>query len=361
MVRTNFTNLYGADMGSGSQLEAEHTAETLRGHTDRELEGNTDLVDRLQGLELPPGVTLLDNDSRIPTPEIEDETPALPEPTPTQLIPTFEGLALQANVPDLDTAKQESFNEIIASCRVYRRVKGFEIDAMSTVSSTRSHGWSVLSGVTSARLTTIGVICLPLYQSELEQFLAIRSLQMPLKSTPTITGHMTYTLRRLNNELDDLSQGPPDGIAAGPIGDDMVRAVMSCATGNVLTMPQVTLASHYMGPSMFSKSSGCIINKNFSPNRLIQVVCSPLQSTFQKVIHSSLLVSSSQHVYITQTLTARARYHSISSKMNGSQLSEFRQVRFPPEYKKFESVESYTNKHSCSTDFDPFHSRQSFC
>ena len=280
VVRTNFINLYESNISSGSQFQAEHTADALRSHTDRELEENTDLADRLRQLELPPDITFLGNESRIPTPEVEVETPKLPELAPTQLLSTIESHQPQSDVPEIDTTIPESFNEIIALSRVYKRVQGLEIDAMSTTLSTRSHGWSVLSGMTSARLTTIGVICLPLHTSELERFLAIGSLQTPLHPATTIRGPMTNASKRLHKELTDLNRDPSLSITAGPIGDNMVCTVTYHATGIMLTVPQVSLASCYYGPSMFCRSSRYITNNNLSPNQPIQVVFSSLQLTF---------------------------------------------------------------------------------
>lgn len=110
-----------------------------------------------------------------------------------------------------------TFDIVLASTRVYNRVQDREVDAMSSVSTTRSHAWSVLSGVSLAQISLIAVISLPLHESELERFRRLTSLAAP--AVPVIR---TGAVKRIEKELTDIGRDPPSCAAAGPIGEDMV-------------------------------------------------------------------------------------------------------------------------------------------
>lgn len=201
MVRVTLTTLYKANSGSGEHFDAEHIATALRSKTDRELEENVDLAKRIQEVELPPNTAILNDDSHTLDPENIDET--LAEPETPQEIQTLEACKPQTVIPYLEAERLESFNEITALSWVYRRVREFEIDAFTTSSTTRSRGWSALSGISSARLSTVGIIGLPLRQSESERLLALKSLQMTSKSFNEVHGDPKPTLIDLEQILNE--------------------------------------------------------------------------------------------------------------------------------------------------------------
>lgn len=132
----------------------------------------------MQRLELPPNMAFVNDDHYPDLSERKNEV--VPELVYSQQIQRFEGCIAQNDVPCLEADALESFNEITALSRVYKRVQAFEADALTTTSTTRSRGWSALSGISSARVSTIGVIALPLRQSELDGIRDIGSFQMSL-------------------------------------------------------------------------------------------------------------------------------------------------------------------------------------
>lgn len=79
---------------------------------------------------------------------------------------------------------QKPFEIVLSRSRVYDRVKDREVDGRMTVSTTRSHAWSVLSGLSLAAISVIAVIHLPLYVAELERFRKIASPSLAGPETP---------------------------------------------------------------------------------------------------------------------------------------------------------------------------------
>lgn len=67
-----------------------------------------------------------------------------------------------------------SYNNTLNSTRVYSRVRNRDVDAVSTVSTSRTRAWSILSGVSIADVSIVAVISLPLYEPELRK---VRQLQ----------------------------------------------------------------------------------------------------------------------------------------------------------------------------------------
>ena len=173
----------------------------------------------------------------------------------------------QTPVPDLDAAAQETYECVLAATRAYQRVQNREADGITHVSTTRSQGWSCLSGLSSGQITSVGVICLPLHQSEIARFRGLSQSPSPrvgvsvnsygnlrepslatgglgtLRSgpysypTPEWRAHYGvrrstwaersneplsgYAISRINKELTDLGRDPPISCSAGPIGDDL--------------------------------------------------------------------------------------------------------------------------------------------
>jgi hypothetical protein len=189
-------------------------------------------------------------------------------------------------VPEVDSSVQDTYDVVLAATRIYRRVEDREVDAISSVSTNRSHAWSALSGLSLAQVSTVAVIQLPLYQPELERFWRLASpstmdslstLAEPSVSqqnslgtysglftgrrsqvqheyphhtdgwlreygiisewgiTPGPDGTARGTLTRIHKELKNIECDPPGMLSVGPIGDEMVYTTTSLSFLSRLT------------------------------------------------------------------------------------------------------------------------------
>ena len=111
---------------------------------------------------------------------------------------------------------------------------------MSSVSSTRSRAWSILSGLSLTQILIIAVLKLPLYDTELDRFYRLASasfttlvgFEIDADNLPP-TGdsqpaklvqkrYLSTFLNRIQRGLYGLERNPLPGIAAGPVGYDPV-------------------------------------------------------------------------------------------------------------------------------------------
>ena len=93
---------------------------------------------------------LRDEGQETTTPDARNTVPvtiATPQP---QSIP----------VPEADLGIQATFDAVLATTKVYDRVKNRDVDAMTSVSTTRPHPWSALPGASLAEISVIAVISL---------------------------------------------------------------------------------------------------------------------------------------------------------------------------------------------------------
>jgi hypothetical protein len=159
--------LNAADLRSESDIEAHETVISLQQHIEQQVEEDSDLASRLVQLELPPGATELDEPvltGGYESPDPEEDAGTVSRGTSS----TTPGAQPSADVnytaegtTEIDTPVQRGFETVLSSSQVYDRVKHRKIDAASTVSTTRSRAWSVLSGLSMAQISVIAVINLP--------------------------------------------------------------------------------------------------------------------------------------------------------------------------------------------------------
>jgi hypothetical protein len=173
---------------------------------------------------MPEGTIEPTNDSRAPSPA-SGEDAAHRDAMQAPAVSTTETQA-EGDPPDsvLDVAHslQVSFDEVLALSRAYQRVRNLESDAVSYASTTRSHSWSILSGISFSQVTRIGVICLPLYEAELVRFHRLASSEeVPAALTRTYSSSILRTLEKHLAELRETHW--TSDIAAGPMGDDLVQ------------------------------------------------------------------------------------------------------------------------------------------
>lgn len=155
-----------------------------------------------------------------------------------------------------------TFEAVLSATRVYDRVRNRGVDDRTSIATTRSHAWSVFSGLSLAEISMIAVIQLPLHEAELHRFRQIASPSWNdsdslrdvhfdgfhdydlwesdeaakiLRSSGRLSdvfqrryGLMSRpydgkpSLVRLKEELSDLEGYPPRTITAAPMDDVLV-------------------------------------------------------------------------------------------------------------------------------------------
>lgn len=161
---------------SDSDLDARENANSLQRLVEQQVELDSNLSIRLEALQLPPAAMKPDKLDCSPSGE-----PQEPEDTElAPLTPTRPGSPRHHDhgnnaIPELGLPIPETFEVILSTTRVYHRVRDREPDDRTSVSTTRSHAWSVLSGLSLAEISVIAVIKLPLHKAELERFRRLAS------------------------------------------------------------------------------------------------------------------------------------------------------------------------------------------
>jgi hypothetical protein len=198
------------------------------------VELDSELSRRLESLQLPPDVIELEhlgdrNMESAKSCQRLRESDSRPARTINMASPIQEAISNNLECDNLEPSHkaltvEESFDLVLASTRVYSRVDDREVDAVSSVSTTRSRAWSILSGLSLTEISVISVIKLPLYEPELIRF---RRLASPLPPSNSSSAGIPDTLRRLRKELANFNRDPPSSCSASPIGDNMVHAKYS--------------------------------------------------------------------------------------------------------------------------------------
>lgn len=218
---------------SVTDLEARQKAGALRDHLEQELDDNQGLADRLAGMELSPELEEMstavfdmnDASSALQTPgDRQDPTTADLELAKTGAINTD----LPLNKPPDQASTNESedddgmtdsefqlsraFEVVMFRTWVYRRNEREIVDGVSTINTTRSRAWSILSGITLSKISTLSVVNLPLTQPEVERFtsLASRSLELRKPAPPTRPSRTDIAIDpRLVKELEAFPKRSP--------------------------------------------------------------------------------------------------------------------------------------------------------
>ena len=246
----------------------------MQENIEQQLEGDSNLASRLQQLDLPPGAVELDelapfepkssgdSDATI---EIQDSN-SVDHPSPSRSPRLSIG---DDPIPDMDDTAQATFNEVLSASRVYARVEDREVGGISTILTTRSHAWSILLGLSLARISVVAVIKLPLHEAELRQF---RFVAFPSTTNSTGTFSRIYpmaggkdvewlrhfglmdkplnlnisdygraNLKRIGKELAGMARDPLPYCGAGPIGENMVCLPISFLFSTQLLTTHSTL------------------------------------------------------------------------------------------------------------------------
>lgn len=176
---------------SQSSRDAQNQASLLARQTEHELADDPILAERLQSLgatdhrendiaSVDGGVSSMPCDADVGRAAKEDASPTEGQPTTSIAPPLPRDIDRSLGSDDM------FFEVVVAESRVYRRVEHLEVDAISTCRSTRSQGWSILSGLTASQVTSVGVILLPFDSSESIRFREPPTLDMvdtPVQST----------------------------------------------------------------------------------------------------------------------------------------------------------------------------------
>ena len=125
------------------------------------------MANRVRDVELAPDTVTGEDHTRAPSPATSQTSDI---EMITLVAAADDEVFDQPPVPDADVTVQVTIVEVLAISKVYQRVHLLEVDAVSHISTTRSHGWSALSGISSSQVSMIGVICLPLTATELVRF-----------------------------------------------------------------------------------------------------------------------------------------------------------------------------------------------
>lgn len=265
-----------SDRGSRSDVEAREAAHDLQQHIEEEVELDADMGKRLDSLDMPEGAIELEDLSNL---NLNADTDDALQQCPDQNLDRQRGneshmpnTAVDDNdkispVTSQYVVVEHAFNVVLQTSRVYSRVQHGEVDAISSVSTTRSRAWSVLSGLSLTQISTISVLNLPLYEPELIRFHRLTSASFstlvgfdeerdqasslgevqPLKVAETTL--LSASLKRIHKEWKDLERDPPSSVAAGPISDtDLVFIQSDNLFVLQLTSSQYHWQATMMGP-----------------------------------------------------------------------------------------------------------------
>ena len=187
-------------------------------------------------------------DSRGPATDIYNRTPAMTSlraaqtsRRPSIVAPRSRSITAAGMLP-------RRFELILSTTRVYSRVRHRGIDDATSITSTRTRGWSVLTGVSLARISVTSVINLPLSDAEVMRFMHLagsmpgrnrresqsdeqmESRMMELSVRPMYDifrdevdwNNGDFGSRRVMKELKGLIDNPPKSVFAQEVANDCV-------------------------------------------------------------------------------------------------------------------------------------------
>lgn len=230
-------------ISSDSDVEAAEASASLQARVEEQVAQNDDLGNRLEKLHL----------------TVEERTwiepPPPPQPDP--------GALNNPDVHKLDSDTQATLDHILENSTVYRRANNRASTTLSS-SSTISRSWSILSGLSMAQMSHVGVLNLPLQDTEIERFRLLADLpnnnavlqntrahltasdsapggsnedtvpsavvEPELAIPPTPALHIVKPspkpeFKRIRKELEAASRDPPSMLSFGLVGDDLVRSL----------------------------------------------------------------------------------------------------------------------------------------
>jgi hypothetical protein len=257
---------------SDCDREAAENAASLHAQIEQQVENNSDLADRLEQLQLPP-----DDDQQAEEMETGSLLQSGHNSTSPAATPPLIVTPIDQSTSDAGSPVEPMLDVVLSNSRVYSRVEHREIDATSVVSTTRSHGWSAISGISLTQISVIAVVNLPLHASELERFRSLAS-SSPLNVSRNVTQRFSVlglkndeawlrfygiippkgwrmsgtatggALKRISKELIYLGRDPPSRVAAGPIGDNLVPTPFASYAPLAANQQQLDWQGTIMGP-----------------------------------------------------------------------------------------------------------------
>ncbi len=177
-------------------LEARENASSLRENIDQQLEKDSNLASRLDNLELPPGFIDLDGLEASDAESTFSTKTGIAHPSAHANARRPLSMRGNAGRSGFLHSSQPAFEDVLFTTRVYARVQPREVDAASTILTTRSRAWSILSGISLSQVSVIAVIKLPLQECELRRFWALAGPEQVSDSATASTSGHHDTLRR---------------------------------------------------------------------------------------------------------------------------------------------------------------------
>ena len=171
---------------STNQAEVTQSVDDLKSMVAQILANHLELSNRMRTLETNPAITpqdeMLENDTQ-PSPSLAAEEEE--EEEMTSIISALP--EKQDAIPP--SAFRATFDGDLESSRVYRRILGKSSGASIMTASTQRTPWSLLSGISLGDISTIAIVALPIFSSDLARRRHSDSMKPPVRFRPTHIAH----------------------------------------------------------------------------------------------------------------------------------------------------------------------------